>query len=68
MAATVIALYPLRKKIAISAAVYALYIGLGVSVTIHWFSDFIAGAIIGTVIGLVVATSYRKRARLFSTR
>jgi membrane-associated phospholipid phosphatase len=61
MAAALIALYPRRYGITISAAVYALYIGLGVSVTIHWFSDFAAGAIIGTVIGFVVARSYRER-------
>jgi hypothetical protein len=39
-------------------ALYALYIGLGVSVTIHWFSEFAAGAIIGSVIGTVVGRSF----------
>ena len=34
------------------------YIGLGVSMTIHWFSDFAAGAILGTIIGLVVGRSF----------
>jgi hypothetical protein len=29
---------------------YALYVGIGVSMTIHWLSDFVAGAILGTVI------------------
>ena len=37
---------------------YALNIGLGVSMTIHWFSDFLAGAIIGTAIGTVVGKSF----------
>jgi len=37
---------------------YALYIGLGVSMTIHWFSDFLAGAIIGSAIGAVVGKSF----------
>jgi membrane-associated phospholipid phosphatase len=41
--------------------VYALYIGLGVSVSIHWFSDFIAGAIIGSIIGVVVGKSFRQK-------
>jgi membrane-associated phospholipid phosphatase len=26
--------------------------------TIHWFSDFLAGAIIGTVVGVVVGKSF----------
>jgi hypothetical protein len=40
------------------ALLYAFYIGLGVSVTIHWFSEFVAGAIIGSVIGTVVGRSF----------
>jgi membrane-associated phospholipid phosphatase len=40
------------------AITYALYIGLGVSMTIHWFSDFAAGAIIGSAIGAVVGKSF----------
>lgn len=59
MAAALIALYPRRKEIILSATIYATYIGLGVSVSIHWFSDVVAGAIIGSVIGLVVAKSYQ---------
>jgi membrane-associated phospholipid phosphatase len=61
MAVTLIALYPRRKDIVIPSALYALYIGLGVSVTIHWFSDFIAGTIFGTLIGIVVAKSFKVR-------
>ncbi|MHB8660433.1 MAG: phosphatase PAP2 family protein [Minisyncoccota bacterium] len=64
MVATLVALYPRHKKIIALAIIYALYIGLGVSVTIHWFSDFVAGAIIGTIIGLVVGESYRARLSL----
>ena len=60
MAATVWALYP-ESKVARSVAVlYALYIGVGVSMTIHWFSDFVAGAIIGSVIGLTVGNAFSK--------
>jgi membrane-associated phospholipid phosphatase len=29
--------------------------------TIHWFSDFMAGAIIGTVIGVVVGKRFAPR-------
>jgi membrane-associated phospholipid phosphatase len=57
MAAAVFALCPNRKWPGYLAFAYALYIGIGVSMTIHWFSDFAAGAIIGTVIGTVVGKS-----------
>jgi F0F1-type ATP synthase assembly protein I len=39
---------------------YAFYIGLGVSVTIHWLSEFVAGAIIGSVIGMTVGRSFKR--------
>jgi len=58
--ATLIVLYP-NIKMKIAAIIYALYVGVGVSLTIHWFSDFVAGAIIGTVIGLVVARTFQTR-------
>ena len=61
MVAALVVLFPRRKAAVAAALLYALYIGLGVSVTIHWFSDFLAGAVIGTVIGIVVGTSYRER-------
>jgi membrane-associated phospholipid phosphatase len=51
-------LYPDNKYIKYLAPLYALYIGLGVSITIHWFSDFIAGAILGTMIGIAVGKSF----------
>lgn len=60
-AAALIMLYPRQKALVTLIALYALYIGLGVSVTIHWFSDFTAGAIIGTLIGVVVGKKYRER-------
>jgi hypothetical protein len=40
------------------ALLYAFYIGLGVSVTIHWFSEFVAGAITGSVVGIVVGGGF----------
>jgi hypothetical protein len=46
MALTVFTLYPKRRWLGWLAIAYAFYIGLGVSMTIHWFSDFAAGAII----------------------
>ena len=58
MAATVFTLFPKQRWLGWLAIAYALYIGLGVSMTIHWFSDFVAGAILGTVIGVVVGKSF----------
>lgn len=60
IATTAIVLYP-NIKMKIGAILYAFYIGIGVSMTIHWFTDFLAGAIIGTVIGVVVATAFQAR-------
>ena len=57
-------LYPKNKPLAVAAGAYALYIGLGVSVSVHWFSDFLAGAILGTLIGVVVARGHTTTARL----
>lgn len=58
MALTIYTLTPKQRWIGWLAIAYALYVGLGVSVTIHWFSDFVAGAIIGSVIGVVVGSSF----------
>ena len=61
MAATVWTLYPSSKAARYGVLLYALYIGVGVSMTIHWFSDFVAGAIIGTVIGFTVGNVFKER-------
>jgi len=61
MAVCLIMLYPKNKKFVFCALLYALYIGLGVSVTIHWFSEFVAGAIIGSVIGMAVGRSFKTK-------
>jgi hypothetical protein len=58
MAAAVFTLFPKKRWLGWLAMAYAGYIGLGVSMTIHWFSDFVAGAIIGTVIGVVVGKGF----------
>ena len=58
MAATVVALFPKPRWLGLVAILYAFYIGIGVSMTIHWYSDFVAGAIIGSVIGTVVGESF----------
>jgi membrane-associated phospholipid phosphatase len=58
MAVTLLKLYPKNEVVKYIAILYALFIGFGVSISIHWFSDFVAGAFMGTVIGVVVGNSF----------
>jgi len=60
MAVTLYILYHNNKFVRYASIIYALYVGIGVSLTIHWFSDFAAGAIIGSVVGVVVGKSFSK--------
>ncbi len=48
--------YPFIRYLAL---IYAFYIGIAVSFQIHWFSEFVAGALIGTILGKVVGNSYK---------
>jgi hypothetical protein len=52
-------LWPKNKNVVLCALLYAFYVGLAVSVTIHWASEFVAGALIGAVIGMSVGRSFR---------
>jgi membrane-associated phospholipid phosphatase len=61
MSFALIYLYPRNKIIKYTAFAYALYIGLGISIGIHWLSEFVAGAIIGTVIGIVVGKCFKEK-------
>lgn len=65
MAVTVFILYPKQRWLGLVAILYAFYIGVGVSMTIHWFSDFVAGVIVGSIVGTVVGKSFGKT---FSTK
>lgn len=60
MAFALIYAYPKNKFIKYLAPIYALVVGLGVSVGIHWFSEFVAGAIFGTIIGIVIGKNFSK--------
>ena len=60
MAVTVFTLCPKQRWLGVVAILYAFYIGIGVSMTIHWFSDFVAGAIVGSVVGAVVGRNWEK--------
>lgn len=53
-------LYPKNKPLGAACIFYAFYIGVGISTNIHWFSDFVAGAILGSLIGLTVFKTYQK--------
>lgn len=59
MATTLMELYPENTTIKYCGWVYASLIGLGVSTNIHWFSDAVAGALIGYAIGTVVGNDFR---------
>jgi len=51
MSVCLIQLFPKHKTLAVFALVYAFYVGLSVSVSIHWLSEFVAGAIIVSASG-----------------
>jgi len=59
VAITLFILYRHKPFIKYGALLVAFYIGIGVSTNIHWFSEFIAGAIIGSIIGAVVGKSFK---------
>ena len=59
MSVVLFMLYPQDKFLRYAVLLYAFYIGIGVSMSIHWLSDFVAGAILGSVVGVVVARSFK---------
>ena len=54
-------LYSENKLIKYISTFYAIYIALGMSVTLHWFSDVVAGALIGVIIGITVGKNFKER-------
>ncbi|MDE3057138.1 MAG: phosphatase PAP2 family protein [Bacteroidota bacterium] len=63
LAATLSELYPNATALKTAAFAYASLVGLGVSVNIHWFSDAVAGALIGYSIGKVVGADFRNETK-----
>lgn len=61
MATTFALLFSGKKHLKYIGFAYAAYVAFGVSVSIHWLSEAVAGVIFGTVIGLVVGACFRKR-------
>ncbi len=59
MVTALVMMYPQNTWVRYLAPLYAVYIWFGVSISIHWFSDALAGAIFGTLVGIVVARSFR---------
>lgn len=60
MAFTMVELFPENTTLSTISVIYASLIGLGISVNIHWFSDFFAGALMGYTIGKSVGSGFRK--------
>ena len=67
MAAAICKLYPENRLLRYAAILYAGYVGIGISMTIHWFSEFVAGVIIGSVIGAVVGKSFHHHSAIVGT-
>ena len=61
MMVSLMVLYPKNKILKFFAILYGLYIGFGVSVGVHWFSEFLAGTIFGILIGLVVGRFFKAK-------
>jgi membrane-associated phospholipid phosphatase len=59
-AAAIAELYHDNPTVKGVAYTYAILMGLGVSVSVHWASDVFAGAFIGYAIGKTVGKSYRR--------
>jgi membrane-associated phospholipid phosphatase len=59
--AAVLVIYFRQNRLAqLLVILYALFIAVGVSISIHWLSDAVAGVIVGTLIGVTVAQTLKK--------
>jgi len=58
MSVTLSWLFPKKKWLGAASLLYAFYVGLAVSMTVHWFSDFASGIIFGIVVGTTVGRSF----------
>lgn len=46
------------KWLGVIGLLYALYVGIAVSIQIHWFSEFFAGVFFGSLVGYVVSRNH----------
>lgn len=67
MAVAVTQFFPRHRVTHVLVILYAFYIGIGVSFSIHWFSEFFAGMFIGSVIGVSVGRSFKEYFDTYST-
>ncbi|MDR2999664.1 MAG: phosphatase PAP2 family protein [Fibromonadaceae bacterium] len=65
-AATLTEFYPQNTWLAVGLYSYAVYMALGVSMSIHWLSDGWAGAFFGYAIGKTVAQHFTKKESKYS--
>jgi hypothetical protein len=59
-AATLAEIYSDNTFVKVSAYSYAVLVGLGTSVCVHWSSEVFAGALIGYAVGKTVGMSFNK--------
>ncbi|MDR0409478.1 MAG: phosphatase PAP2 family protein [Spirochaetaceae bacterium] len=57
-AAVVAEMYPSNFFLKVAAYSYATFIGLGVTLNVHWLSEAVAGALIGYAVGKTVGRSF----------
>ncbi len=63
VASTVAQMYHDNICIKIASFSYALLVGIGVSLSVHWASDVVAGALMGYAIGTTVGRSFSAQVR-----
>jgi len=52
--------YKKHRTASLFMLVFALYIAVSVSTNVHWFSEAVAGILIGTAVGISVGTYWRR--------
>ncbi len=62
-AASLIILFGHNKMVRYGAVLYAVFIGVGAAIGFHWLSDVLAGAVIGTLVGILVTRESRRSVR-----
>jgi membrane-associated phospholipid phosphatase len=61
IAACLTILYRSSYRVQILAYSFALFVGVSETIGFHWFSEFLAGALIGTAVGLVTGRTYEDK-------